>query len=50
MSDFFDGALLREPQGGQSEGRKVGLLMIDIDLFEPFGDRYGDLAGDDCLK
>ncbi|AYG70273.1 sensor domain-containing diguanylate cyclase (plasmid) [Rhizobium sp. CCGE531] len=47
---FFDSALSRELHSNQLEGRKIALLMIDVDLFKSFNDRYGHLAGDDCLK
>jgi diguanylate cyclase (GGDEF)-like protein len=35
---------------GQEGGRELALLMIDVDLFKSFNDRYGHLAGDDALK
>ena len=28
----------------------IGLLMVDVDLFKAYNDRYGHLAGDDALK
>jgi diguanylate cyclase (GGDEF)-like protein len=29
---------------------RVALVMVDVDMFKPFNDRYGHLAGDGALK
>jgi diguanylate cyclase (GGDEF)-like protein/PAS domain S-box-containing protein len=45
---FFDrlgGAVAR----GRREGRKFGLLFIDLDRFKAVNDRYGHMAGDAAL-
>ena len=31
-------------------GQPLGLVMIDIDFFKGYNDRYGHQAGDDCLQ
>ncbi|MCU0976255.1 MAG: GGDEF domain-containing protein [Steroidobacteraceae bacterium] len=37
-------------QQGIREQRPMALLMIDIDCFKPYNDRYGHQAGDEVLK
>ena len=32
------------------EGAPLGLLMVDVDHFKQYNDRYGHLAGDDTLR
>ncbi|MBB3228432.1 diguanylate cyclase (GGDEF)-like protein [Luteibacter sp. Sphag1AF] len=45
----LDERLLREwHRPGQRE--PIALLMIDLDFFKEYNDRYGHLAGDDCLR
>ncbi|URL59932.1 GGDEF domain-containing protein [Luteibacter flocculans] len=45
----LDERLLREwHRPGQRD--PIALLMIDVDLFKGYNDRYGHLAGDDCLR
>ncbi|THD42635.1 MAG: PAS domain S-box protein [Bradyrhizobium sp.] len=46
----FDEAIAREFRRARREKSAVGLIMIDVDRFKRFNDRYGHLAGDDCLR
>lgn len=46
----FDQAILREWDRSQREASGLSLLLIDVDRFKEFNDRYGHQAGDDCLR
>jgi diguanylate cyclase (GGDEF)-like protein len=46
----FDARLEAEWQLAAELQRPVGLLMIDVDHFKLFNDRFGHLEGDHCLR
>jgi diguanylate cyclase (GGDEF)-like protein len=46
----FDEALNREWKRTLREGSQISLLLLDIDRFKEFNDRYGHQVGDDCLR
>ena len=46
----FDEALEAECSRALRTGNPLSLIMIDIDEFKAFNDRYGHLGGDDCLR
>src|SRR5690606_20428428 len=46
----FEEMLAREWDRGSRSGAPVALLMLDIDRFKLYNDRYGHMAGDRCLR
>lgn len=46
----FDQHLDREWRAAIREQKTLSLVMIDIDCFKLYNDRYGHLQGDECLR
>jgi len=46
----FDKQIVREWQRAYRERLNLSLLMIDVDRFKMYNDRYGHLSGDECLR
>jgi hemerythrin len=47
---YFDERLGEECARAHRSGSPLGLLMIDVDFFKPYNDRYGHQEGDRCLQ
>src|ERR1700690_641602 len=47
---MFDQYIDRAWHQAIREGRRVAGLLIDIDCFKDYNDRYGHQAGDECLR
>jgi diguanylate cyclase (GGDEF)-like protein len=46
----FEETLLSELARSERAGTPLSLLVCDLDSFKEINDRYGHLAGDDCLR
>ena len=47
---MFDDFIVRTWEQASREGSRVAVLLVDIDCFKDFNDRYGHQAGDECLR
>jgi diguanylate cyclase (GGDEF)-like protein/PAS domain S-box-containing protein len=46
----FDALLEVEWKAAQRSRLPISMLLIDIDFFKQYNDRYGHVGGDDCLR
>jgi len=46
----LDTALLDQLRWAKRHGSPLSLIMLDVDYFKRYNDRYGHAAGDDCLS
>jgi diguanylate cyclase (GGDEF)-like protein len=47
---MFDQHIQRIWHQAVREGERVAMLLVDIDCFKDYNDRYGHQAGDECLR
>ena len=47
---LFDELLVREWRRCSRIKKPISMIMLDVDFFKKFNDKYGHQAGDECLK
>ena len=47
---MFDAVMKTEWAQAQRNSQPLSLLIIDVDYFKQYNDRYGHIQGDECLK
>ncbi len=47
---LFEEALAGELARARRNGSRFALILTDVDFFKKYNDRYGHVAGDDCLR
>jgi diguanylate cyclase (GGDEF)-like protein len=47
---MFDHHIQRIWQQAMRESERVAMLLVDVDCFKDYNDRYGHQAGDECLR
>jgi diguanylate cyclase (GGDEF)-like protein len=47
---MFDQHIPLAWQNAVREGRRIAVILIDVDCFKHYNDRYGHQAGDECLR
>ena len=47
---MFDSVLELEWANARRNNQPLSLIMVDIDFFKQYNDRYGHVQGDECLK
>lgn len=47
---YFDDLYRRDFAVAQREGRRLAVLVLDVDAFTAYNDTFGKAAGDSCLK
>lgn len=47
---MFDSIMEGEWASARRNGRPLSLILLDIDFFKQYNDRYGHIKGDECLQ